>query len=135
MAAPDQPSLLRLLHGLTALLIGLYWFTGLAVVSEFDGRWGRLPLRLPEAIDLHGSLAVLLILVSALFVPYAFTLGRARLRRPANAVAPLARGGPALPLSMLQWRIRTGDGPGHWPAQLRRFFGFPPSPPPNGPPD
>jgi hypothetical protein len=184
MAAPYQPSLLRVLHGLSALLIGLCWFTGLAVVSEFDSRWGRVPLRLPEAIDLHGTVAVLLILVSALFVPYALTLGRARLRRPANAVALLAlllclgsgklmqedwlrdgaldhlayhlhllawavltgavlwhliallqRGGPALTLSMLQWRIRPGDAPGNWPGQLRRFFGFPPSPPPAGPPD
>jgi Prokaryotic cytochrome b561 len=184
MAVPYQPSLLRLLHGLSALVAGLCWFTGLAIYSQFDGRWGRLPLRLPEAIDLHGSLGVLLIVISALFVPYALTLGQARLRRPANAVALMAlllclgsgllmnedwlpsqeldhwlyhlhliawvllsaavlwhlialfrRGGPGLALSMLQWRIRPGDGPGDWPEQLRRFFGFPPSPPPAGPPD
>ena len=95
MAAPYQPSLLRLLHGLTALLIGLCWFTGFAVYSEFDGRWGRVPLRLPEAIVLHGSVAVLLILVSALFVPYALTIGRARLRRSANAVALRIEAGAA----------------------------------------
>jgi len=89
-AAPYQPSLLRLLHGLMAALVGLAWLTGLAVYSQFDGRWGRLPLRLPEAIDLHGSLGVGLILISTLFVPYALSLGRARLRQAANAVALLA---------------------------------------------
>lgn len=89
-SAPYQPSLLRVLHGLMAALVALAWVSGLAVYSEFDGRLGRLSLHLPEAIDLHGSLGVVLILVSGLFVPYALSLGRARLRQPANATALLA---------------------------------------------
>ena len=89
-ASPYQPSLLRLLHGLMAALVALAWITGLTAYSEFDGRIGRLPLHLPEVIDLHGSLGVGLILVSCLFVPYALTLGRTRLRQAANAVALLA---------------------------------------------
>jgi hypothetical protein len=175
MAAPYQPSLLRLLHGLTAAMVLVCWWSGAAVYSQFDGRWGALPLRLPEAIDLHGTAGVVLKLVAVPFLLYALSLGRARLRRPANAVALLAlllalvsgqlmdenwlrqgqlghaiyhlhllgwlllsaavlwhglaqlrRGGPALALSMLQLRIRPGDGPAHWPVQVRRFFGFPP---------
>jgi hypothetical protein len=43
-----------------------------------------------------------------------------------HGLAQLRRGGPALALSMLQLRIRPGDGPAHWPVQVRRFFGFPP---------
>jgi hypothetical protein len=89
-ASPYQPSLLRLLHGLMAALVALAWITGLTAYCEFDGRIGRLPLHLPEVIDLHGSLGVGLILVSCLFVPYALTLGRTRLRQAANAVALLA---------------------------------------------
>jgi hypothetical protein len=86
--APYQPSLLRLLHGLTASVAGLCWFSGLAIYSQFDGRWGRVPLQLPEAIDWHGSLGVLLILLVLPFAAYACSLGRARLRRAAN-LAPL----------------------------------------------
>ena len=184
MAAPYQPSLLRLLHGFTAAGALLCWFTGAAVYSQFDGRWGHLPLHLPHAIDLHGSAGVVLQLIAVPFVFYALSLGRARLRRPANAVALLAlllslgsgllmnenwprqgefdhlvyrlhllswlllsgallwhglaqlrRGGPAFALSMVQLRIRPGDGPADWPAQLRRFFGFPSPNSPDGPAD
>lgn len=183
-SSPYQPSLLRLLHGLMAGMVALSWLSGVALYSAFDGRWGRLPLRLPGVIDLHGSLGVLLILISALFIPYALTLGRSRLRHPANATALIAltlclgsgllmnedwprqglldplpyrlhllawlllsaavawhllalmrRGGPALLVSMLRVRIRPGDGPGQWPLQLRRFFGFPSASVPPGPSD
>jgi hypothetical protein len=73
MPRPYQPSLFRLLHGVTALLVPLAWLTGLLVYFAFDGRFGSLPFRLPgEWIDLHG------------------TVGRARLRPPANAIALLA---------------------------------------------
>lgn len=178
MAAPYQPSLLRLLHGLTALLVLLCWLTGLAVYSQFDGRWGALSLPLPAAIDVHGSLGLLLKLVALPFLLYAVTLGRSRLRRAANAIpllallislgsgwwmneqwlrrgelhhavyhlhllgwlllsaavlwhllAQLRRGGLPLALSMLRLHRRPGDSPRHWPAQVRRFFGIPPSPP------
>jgi hypothetical protein len=91
MPRPYQPSLLRLLHGATALLVPLAWFTGLLVYSSHDGRFGRLPFALPGAwIDIHGSFAVLLWPIAALFGLYALSLGRARLRQPANALALLA---------------------------------------------
>jgi hypothetical protein len=88
MARPYQPSLLRLLHGATALLVLGAWCTGFLVYNRFDGRWGRLPLALSGAwIDIHGSVAVALWPLALLFGIYAFTLGRVRLRQPANAVA------------------------------------------------
>ncbi len=46
MPRPYQPSLLRLLHGGTALLVPLAWLTGLLVYSTDDGRFGRLPFTL-----------------------------------------------------------------------------------------
>ena len=91
MARIYQPSLLRLLHGATALLVPLAWLTGLVVYSCYDGRFGRLPFRLPgEWIDMHGTLGVLLWPVALLFGLYALGAGRARLRQPANTLALLA---------------------------------------------
>ena len=91
MPRPYQPSLLRLLHGATALLVLGTWCTGLLVYSRFDGRWGRLPLALSgEWIDIHGSVAVVLWPLALLFALYALTLGRRRLRHPANALALVA---------------------------------------------
>jgi hypothetical protein len=91
MARPYQPSLLRLLHGATALLVLAVWLSGLVVYSRHDGRWGRLPLAIGgDWIDIHGSLAVLLWPVALLFGLYALSLGRRRLRQPGNAVALLA---------------------------------------------
>ncbi|MFZ9753403.1 MAG: cytochrome b/b6 domain-containing protein [Cyanobium sp.] len=86
--APYQPSLLRLLHGVSAALLALAWLSGLEVYSSHDGRWGRLPWRLAgDWIDIHGSIGVLLWPLALLFGYYALTIGRPRLRHPANAVA------------------------------------------------
>lgn len=91
MPRPYQPSLLRLLHGFTALLVPLAWLTGLLVYSNHDGRFGSLPFRLPgEWIDIHGTVGVLLWPIALLFGLYALTAGRARLRQPTNAIALLA---------------------------------------------
>jgi hypothetical protein len=91
MPRPYQPSLLRLLHGATALLVPLAWLTGLVVVSTSDGRFGRLPFTLAgDWIDIHGTVGVLLWPIALLFGLYALTAGRARLRQPANALALVA---------------------------------------------
>ena len=93
MPRPYQPSLLRLLHGATALLVPLAWLTGLLVYSRYDGRFGRLPFTLPgEWIDIRGTVGVLLWPIALLFGLYALTACRARLRLPANAIALLALG-------------------------------------------
>ena len=91
MPRPYQPSLLRLLHGSTALLVPLAWLSGLLVYSSYDGRFGRLPFSLPgEWIDIHGTVGVLIWPLALLFSLYTLTVGRLRLRRPANALALLA---------------------------------------------
>jgi hypothetical protein len=93
MARPYQPSLLRLLHGATALLVPPAWLTGLLAYFTYDGRFGKLPYTLPgEWIDIHGTMGVLLWPIALLFGLYALTAGRARLRQPANAIALLALG-------------------------------------------
>jgi hypothetical protein len=91
MAVPYQPSLLRVLHGATAVLVAIGWITGLLLLGSFDGRWGRLPFPLDgEWIELHGHVGVVLALVLLLFVPYALTLGAGRLRRFANSLPLMA---------------------------------------------
>jgi len=91
MAVPYQPSLLRVLHGATAVLVVIGWITGLLLLGSFDGRWGRLPFTLDgEWIELHGHVGVVLALVLLLFVPYALTLGAGRLRRFANSLPLMA---------------------------------------------
>lgn len=91
MARPYQPSLLRLLHGLIALLAPLAWLTGFLVYNRYDGRWGRLPLlQAQDWADLHGTVGVLLWPLALLFGLYALGPGGARLRRPVNALALLA---------------------------------------------
>ncbi len=93
MPRPYQPSLLRLLHGLTAALLPLAWLSGLVVYSRYDGRWGRLPVALPgDWIDLHGSIGVALWPVALLFGLYALSIGRWRLRQLGNALPLLALG-------------------------------------------
>jgi hypothetical protein len=91
MAAPYQPSLLRVLHGASAVLVAIGWITGLLLLGSFDGRWGRLPFTLDgEWIEWHGRVGLLLALVLLLFVPYALTLGAGRLRRFVNSLPLLA---------------------------------------------
>ena len=68
MPRPYQPSLLRLLHGATALLVPLAWISGLAVYLTHDGRFGRLPLSFhAEWIDIHGTVGVVLWPIALLF--------------------------------------------------------------------
>jgi len=91
MARPYQPSLLRLLHGVTVVLVAGAWLTGFLVYNRFDGRWGRWPLALSgDWIDIHGTVAVVLWPLALVFAFYAFTVGRSRLRQPANLLALLA---------------------------------------------
>ena len=82
---PYQSSLLRALHGCSALAVLGCWLTGLVVYGRYDGRWGRLPLQLPgDWIDIHGSLGVVLLPFAVLLAVYACTLGGAGCNAPAT---------------------------------------------------
>jgi hypothetical protein len=84
--SPYQPSLLRLLHIPTALLVAALWLSGLIVYGLHDGRGFRLPAGFAgiDWIDLHGSVGIPLVLLTSLFAPYCLSLGRPLLRRPGN---------------------------------------------------
>jgi hypothetical protein len=86
--SPHQPLLLCLLHGAMVVLVPLAWLSGAVVFSNHDGRWLRLPLQVPgNWIDIHGTIGVLLWPLAALFVIYALSVGRFRLRHGSNAAA------------------------------------------------
>ena len=91
MKLPYQPSLLRLLHAGTGVLVVGAWLSGLVLLLTLDRRFGALPWPLPgEWVDIHGTLGVLLLPVAVLFLLYALTLGRRLLQRFTNLVPLLA---------------------------------------------
>jgi hypothetical protein len=78
--APYQPSLLRLLHGLSGLALLVATTTGYWIYDQFDGRWGRIGLpHLDSIMDWHHDIAGKAILLFLLFGLYSLTLGRHRL--------------------------------------------------------
>lgn len=78
---PYQPSLLRFLHGVNALLVIAALISGYWVYDTFDGRFGKIPLpRINPIIDYHGTIGWLLFFLFApLFVIYSLWLGRKKL--------------------------------------------------------
>lgn len=85
LAMPYQPSLLRLLHGVSAAVAGLASVNGFLINNHYDGRFGRLPLGgSEEVVDLHGDLGGLLQWVLIPFALYSLTLGVRRLCRSAD---------------------------------------------------
>ncbi|MGG6265254.1 cytochrome b/b6 domain-containing protein [Leptolyngbya sp. AN03gr2] len=78
---PYQPSLLRFLHGVTALLVIGALISGYWVYDTFDARFGQIPLpRINPIIDYHGTIGWLLFFLFApLFLIYSLWLGRKKL--------------------------------------------------------
>lgn len=79
-AHPYQPALLRLLHGLIAVLTLLALISGFWVYNTYDRRWGSL--RLPAIADiqgLHGTIALTFLLLLPVFALYSFHIGYRRL--------------------------------------------------------
>jgi len=72
-----QPSLLRFLHGVNALVVVLALVSSFWVYNLYDGRLIQLPLpQTPDIIGIHGTFGVGLLVVFAL---YSFHLGQNRL--------------------------------------------------------
>ena len=149
MPRPYQPSLLRLLHGATALLVPLAWLTGLVVYSRYDWRFGRLPFTFAgEWIDIHGTVGVLLWPLALVALVIAVCSGKlmdedwlrdgqfhhlvysvhlfawllVALAVTLHLLAVLRLGGLPLARSMASVQLRPGDLPGNWFDQMRRSF-------------
>lgn len=78
---PYQPFLLRLLHGLNAILVLGAFITGFLVYDSWDGRWGSLGLSAGNRnlIDIHGTFGFLLFFILIAFAIYSVRVGRHRL--------------------------------------------------------
>jgi hypothetical protein len=88
---PYQPFLFRLLHGINGLLILASILTGFLVYNSYDGRWGKLPIaKVPEIIDIHGTIAVSFFLVIPAFAIYSLYAGDKRLLQP-NSLANITK--------------------------------------------
>ncbi len=81
---PYQPSLLRFLHGVNALIAVLAILTSFLVYNTYDGRFGQLPLpRIHDIIGIHGTFGkILLLALMPAFALYSFHVGYQRLVQP-----------------------------------------------------
>lgn len=79
-SSPYQPVLLRILHGIAALLVLSALISGFLVYNTYDKRWGSLALpTLGDIQGIHGTIALTFLLFLPLFVLYSFHLGYRRL--------------------------------------------------------
>jgi hypothetical protein len=92
-AAPYQPLLLKILHGVSGILAIAAIITGFLVYNSFDGRFGRIPIpRIEAIIDIHGTFAVFFFVVFPAFALYSFHAGNKRLL-PKNSLQNLTQVG------------------------------------------
>jgi thiosulfate reductase cytochrome b subunit len=89
--SPYQPSLLRLLHGINALIALSALITGFWVYDTFDGRFGKVPLpRINDIIGIHGTFGKTFWLFTPLFILYSVVIGYRRLIQK-NSLSKLAQ--------------------------------------------
>lgn len=83
--SPYQPSLLRLLHGLGALLVLGAAISGYWLYDRFDGRYGKIGLpEVDNLMGLHHTIGEIATIGLFLFLLYSFTLGRSKLIQLSN---------------------------------------------------
>lgn len=78
---PYQPLILRLLHGITALIVISAAIAGFLVYDSWDGRFGSLGLTVKnrDLIDIHGTIAFFLLPILILLTIYSIRVGHRRL--------------------------------------------------------
>ena len=80
---PYQPSLLRLLHGVNALIALLAIITSFWVYNTYDGRFGKVPLpQINDMIGIHGTFGAIFLFVMPALALYSFHIGQKRLVQP-----------------------------------------------------
>lgn len=77
---PYQPLLLRILHGVNAIVIILAIITSFWVYNIYDGRLIKIPLpNIPDIIGIHGTFGVFFLIIFPIFSLYSFHRGQKRL--------------------------------------------------------
>ena len=81
---PYQPLLLRLLHGVNAILVIGAAITGFLVYDSWDGRFGKLGLTLKnrDLIDIHGTFGFFFFPIMIALAIYSIRAGSKRLVQP-----------------------------------------------------
>ncbi|MBK1988736.1 cytochrome b/b6 domain-containing protein [Sphaerospermopsis aphanizomenoides BCCUSP55] len=79
-SAPYQPLLLRILHGISGILVITAIISGFLVYNTFDKRFGKLPiLKIDPIQDIHGTAGLFFLLLLPAFALYSFHAGKKRL--------------------------------------------------------
>ncbi|MBD2136814.1 cytochrome b/b6 domain-containing protein [Anabaena sp. FACHB-1237] len=77
---PYQPLILRIFHGISAILVIGAIISGFLVYNTFDGRFGKLPIpKINPIQDIHGTIAVFFLIFLPFFAIYSFHAGKHRL--------------------------------------------------------
>ena len=77
---PYQPALLRILHGVAAVLLVLALMSGFLIYNTYDKRWGSLALpTIGDIQGIHGTIALTFLLFLPVFALYSFHIGYRRL--------------------------------------------------------
>jgi cytochrome b561 len=104
---PYQPIFFRILHSITGLLLIGAILTGFWVYNTYDGRFGSLPLPKPiDVQDIHGKVAVAVLLLFPIFAVYSFHAGQRRLIQP-DSLPNLAKIGKPMWWVSLQRLMNT----------------------------
>ncbi|HLP88372.1 MAG TPA: cytochrome b/b6 domain-containing protein [Nostocaceae cyanobacterium] len=81
--APYQPLLLRILHGVSAILVIGAIVSGFLVYNTFDGRFGKIQIPKIDPIqDIHGTLGLFFLILLPAFALYSLYAGQRRLIQP-----------------------------------------------------
>jgi Prokaryotic cytochrome b561 len=121
--SPYQPSLLRLIHGVTGLLVLLLTISGYWIYNQFDGRWGKLTI-LPSSnsmIGFHYLLGSKFTLVPLVLLLYSVTLGRRKLIQP-NTFKAITADRPTAPPEANQSATKSAKLSQQ--ASKRQWFGW-----------
>ncbi|MEA5553357.1 cytochrome b/b6 domain-containing protein [Anabaena cylindrica UHCC 0172] len=79
-SAPYQPLLLRLLHGVSGILVIAAIISGFLVYNSFDKRFGKIPIPKIDPIqDIHGTVGLFFLILLPAFALYSFHAGKKRL--------------------------------------------------------
>jgi len=106
-SAPYQPLLLRILHGVSGILVIGAVISGFLVYNTFDKRFGYIPIpKINPIQDIHGTLAVFFLILLPFFALYSFHAGKNRLLQP-DSIQKLTQVGKPIWWVSLQRLVNT----------------------------
>jgi cytochrome b subunit of formate dehydrogenase len=77
---PYQPVLLRILHGVAAVLLVFALISGFLIYNTYDKRWGSFALpTIGDTQGIHGTIGLTFLLFLPVFALYSFHIGYRRL--------------------------------------------------------